>query len=240
MSVHKEDESKNFENLAYQILQKNSDISIENEDEASRDNADLPLPNPDLPPVNPPKPSDVKDPPSPLEFPPAKEPDVKHPPIKEPEVMAHAESAPTFLEIYTDGSCSGNPGPGGWAAIMLYGTHKKQFSGGELLTTNNKMELKAAIEGLKGITKENIPVKVYTDSLYVKNGITEWIHKWKLTNFNKIANRELWEELSDISSKFKIEWNWVQAHNGNEYNEAADKLAKSESGKVKHARDIIA
>ena len=140
---------------------------------------------------------------------------------------------PEFLEIYTDGACSGNPGPGGWGAVMLYGKHEKRISGGEKLTTNNKMELKAAIEGLKNITKPDIKVKIYTDSVYVQKGITEWIFSWKKKNFKDVKNVELWKELDQMASKFKIEWNWVKAHNGDKYNEIADSLAREESCKYK-------
>jgi ribonuclease HI len=146
--------------------------------------------------------------------------------------MEKAEE-PEFLEIYTDGACSGNPGPGGWGAVMLYGKYEKRISGGEKDTTNNKMELFAAIQGLKSVTRNDIKIKVYTDSTYVLKGITEWISGWKKKNFKDVKNVELWKELDAISSKFSIEWNWVKAHNGNKYNEIADTLAREESLKFK-------
>lgn len=133
------------------------------------------------------------------------------------------------LEIYTDGACSGNPGPGGWAAVMIYGEHRKEVSGGEKLTTNNKMELLAAINGLKMVTREDVPIKIFTDSLYLKNGITDWIKAWKNKNFKDVKNSNLWQELDEIANRFKIEWNWVKAHNGNVENERADALARQEA-----------
>ncbi len=133
-----------------------------------------------------------------------------------------------FVEIYTDGACLGNPGPGGWAAILLWDDHQKEISGFEADTTNNKMELKAAIEALK-LLKRNVLVKIYTDSNYLKNGITLWIHKWLRTDWNRgaVKNKELWVELYNLSTQFEIQWHWVKAHNGNLYNEHVDKLAKT-------------
>lgn len=234
MSIVEENDKKKAEESAPKASSCNSKTGNELEEEVSQDFPETPVRAPEIPPVKPPKPSDIQDPTEPI---PVEDPEGKIPPVKEPQIDASASidtsPQPEFLEIYTDGACSGNPGPGGWAAVMLYGSHKKEISGGEILTTNNKMELKAAIEGLKNVIKENIPIKIYTDSLYVKNGITDWIHNWKLNDFKKVANRELWEELYDISNKFNVEWNWVQSHNGNTYNERADKLARAESMKIK-------
>jgi ribonuclease HI len=133
-----------------------------------------------------------------------------------------------FIEIYTDGACFGNPGPGGWAAVLIWNGNLKEILGSENNTTNNKMELRAAIEALK-VLKRKMPLKLYTDSLYLKKGITEWITLWLKNDWNKgkVKNKELWSELHELTKEFEIEWHWVKAHNGNKYNELADKLAKS-------------
>ena len=134
--------------------------------------------------------------------------------------------------IYTDGACSGNPGPGGWGAVLYYGDTKKEIYGGEKLSTNNKMELQAAIEALK-ILKKNLSVKVilYTDSSYVKNGITSWIANWEKNNWRTsskapVKNKELWFELNELNKSLDIEWRWIKGHSGNEGNEIADTLAR--------------
>ena len=129
--------------------------------------------------------------------------------------------------IYTDGACSGNPGPGGYGAIILNEEERFEVKGGEKLTTNNKMELKAAIEALKRVLSEEAKVTVYTDSEYLKKGITEWIFNWKRKNYKDVKNDAMWRELDSISSKLKVEWHWVKAHAGNKYNEEADALARS-------------
>ncbi len=136
---------------------------------------------------------------------------------------------PKLVEIFTDGACSGNPGPGGWGVYLKYGGSSKKLSGSEADTTNNRMELKAAIEALKAL-KYSCRVKLYTDSNYVKNGINEWIYKWKANNWyrNKkelVKNVDLWKQLDDLRDKHDIEWIWVKGHNNNEGNEIADKLA---------------
>ena len=135
-----------------------------------------------------------------------------------------------MITIYTDGSCLENPGNGGWAAIIFMSNEKIIISGRKKNTTNNQMELMAAIEALKKIPKDQ-EVQMYTDSKYVKMGITEWIKKWsqndwKTSSKQKVKNIELWKELNDISKKHKIEWHWVKAHAGNPNNEEADELAK--------------
>jgi ribonuclease HI len=135
------------------------------------------------------------------------------------------EEKPIVYEIYTDGACSGNPGPGGYAAIILNNGEITEVSGGEKLTTNNKMELMGAISALKSVPKE-ASIKIYTDSLYVQKGITEWIANWKRKNFKDVKNTELWKELDSLSSNLNIEWHWVKAHSGNKHNEMADALAK--------------
>ena len=135
-----------------------------------------------------------------------------------------------MIKIYTDGSCLENPGKGGWAAIIFMNNEKIIISGRKKNTTNNQMELMAAIEALKKIPKDQ-EVQMFTDSKYVKIGITEWIKKWsqndwKTSSKQKVKNIELWKELNDISKKHKIEWHWVKAHAGNPNNEEVDELAK--------------
>ena len=133
------------------------------------------------------------------------------------------------ITIFTDGACSGNPGKGGWGAVLLYQDNEKYLSGSEELTTNNKMELKATIEALKAI-KQPSKIKLYTDSQYVKNGITEWIiswkkNGWKTANKKTVSNKELWIELDENVNFHNVEWFWVKGHSGDYYNEIADKLA---------------
>ena len=135
-------------------------------------------------------------------------------------------------KIYTDGACSGNPGPGGWAAIILDGSKQFSVSGSEKNTTNNRMELMAPIMALKKIKKKS-EITIFTDSKYVKDGITEWINKWKLNswkNSNKkpVKNKDLWVKLDNACLKHKINWKWVKAHAANKYNNLVDKLAVSE------------
>ena len=135
-----------------------------------------------------------------------------------------------MIKIYTDGSCLKNPGNGGWAAIIFMNNEKIIISGCKKNTTNNQMELMAAIEALKKIPKDQ-EVQMFTDSKYVKMGITEWIKKWsqndwKTSSKQRVKNIELWKELNDISKKHKIEWHWVKAHAGNPNNEEVDELAK--------------
>ena len=133
-------------------------------------------------------------------------------------------------KIYTDGACSGNPGPGGWGAVIFdQKDNQKNISGSEKNTTNNRMELLAAIMALKKI-KTNSEIKIYTDSIYVKNGITEWIVKWKENgwkNANKkpVKNKDLWIKLDALCQKNEINWKWVKGHSINKYNNLADKLA---------------
>ncbi|MHC3897746.1 UNVERIFIED_CONTAM: ribonuclease HI [Wolbachia endosymbiont of Nasonia longicornis] len=134
------------------------------------------------------------------------------------------------VTIYTDGACLGNPGLGGWAAIILFQNHRKNIFGREENTTNNKMELTAVINGLKTL-KFPCNINLYTDSLYVKHGITEWINKWKMngwktSNKKSVKNIELWKELDNVALQHEINWKWVKAHNGDKYNEEADSLAR--------------
>lgn len=131
--------------------------------------------------------------------------------------------------IYTDGACSGNPGPGGWGAILCYGGHEKELSGAAPDTTNNRMELMAAIEALKAL-KNPCTVKLYTDSTYVQKGITEWLPGWKARGWKTAAkkpvkNADLWMELDEAARPHKISWRWVKGHSGHEYNDRADVLA---------------
>ena len=134
------------------------------------------------------------------------------------------------VRLITDGSCLGNPGPGGWACILRHGTHKKEMYGCSPQTTNNRMELTAAIEGLRSL-KERCQVEIVTDSEYVKNGITTWIHGWKrkgwITSAKKpVVNRDLWEELDDLVSGHQTEWVWTKGHASHEDNNRCDELAQ--------------
>ena len=133
------------------------------------------------------------------------------------------------VTIYTDGACSGNPGKGGWGAILIYAKEKKYMSGSKQLTTNNQMELTATIEALKAILKPS-NIALYTDSQYVKNGITSWIFNWKkngwkTANKKPVANKDLWIELEKYVDFHSVDWFWVKGHSGDHYNEIADKLA---------------
>ena len=135
-----------------------------------------------------------------------------------------------MIKIYTDGSCIGNPGQGGWAAIILNEGEKTEIKGSKKDTTNNQMELLAPIEALKKIPKGS-KVQIFTDSKYVKSGITEWIHNWKkngwkTTNKKEVSNKELWTELDQLNSEFEINWNWVKAHSTDKLNNEVDLLAR--------------
>lgn len=131
--------------------------------------------------------------------------------------------------IYTDGACKGNPGPGGWGAWLRAGVHEKELWGGEPLTTNNRMELTAVIEAL-ALLKQPSRVMVYTDSGYVKDGITSWIHGWKARGWTTadrkpVKNVDLWQKLDALRSRHQVEWRWVKGHAGDPGNERADQLA---------------
>ena len=135
-----------------------------------------------------------------------------------------------MIKIYTDGSCIGNPGNGGWAAIIIKDEKKTQIKGSKKNTTNNQMELLAPIKALKKISKGR-KVQIFTDSKYVKSGITEWIHNWKkngwkTANKQKVKNKELWEELDLLANEFEISWNWVKAHSTDKLNNEVDLLAR--------------
>ena len=135
-----------------------------------------------------------------------------------------------IIKIYTDGSCLGNPGKGGWAAIILIEEKKIKIKGRKKNTTNNQMELMASIQALKKIPSGK-KIEIYTDSKYVKMGITEWIKNWKKNNWKtsskkKVKNIELWKELDNLSEKHQIKWSWVKGHSGNVFNEEVDQLAR--------------
>jgi len=135
------------------------------------------------------------------------------------------------VEIYTDGACSGNPGPGGWGAILLFKTERRELSGGETPTTNNRMELMAAIGALEAL-KRACDVHLHTDSMYLKDGITKWVHGWKKNGWKTadkkpVKNVDLWQRLELAAAKHKVSWHWVRGHDGHELNEAADALARA-------------
>jgi ribonuclease HI len=134
------------------------------------------------------------------------------------------------VTIYTDGACSGNPGPGGWGAILISGEHRKELNGGEAETTNNRMELTAAIEALNAL-KRPCMVALYTDSVYVRDGITKWIHGWRRNGWRTadkkpVKNAELWQALEQALKRHKVDWHWVKGHAGHPENERADELAR--------------
>ena len=134
------------------------------------------------------------------------------------------------VEIFTDGACSGNPGPGGWGAILRSGEHEKELSGGEFDTTNNRMELMAAISALEEL-KASSQIDLHTDSTYVKDGITKWIHNWERNGWktaakNPVKNVDLWKRLKAALSRHDVSWHWVKGHAGHPDNERADELAR--------------
>lgn len=138
------------------------------------------------------------------------------------------------VRIYTDGACSGNPGPGGWGAILISGSARKEISGGEERTTNNRMELRAAIEALSELKRPS-EVDLYTDSAYLKNGITTWIKAWKKNGWRRrvgkrslpVKNEDLWRELDRLTARHRVTFHWVAGHAGDPENERADELARS-------------
>ncbi len=138
---------------------------------------------------------------------------------------------PERIEIYTDGACRGNPGPGGWAATLSLGEHFRELSGAEAATTNNRMELTAVIEALSALKRES-RVRVFTDSEYVRRGITEWLKAWKARDWRTadkkpVKNRDLWERLDAAAARHDIEWRWVKGHSGVPGNERVDALANA-------------
>lgn len=148
---------------------------------------------------------------------------------------------PELVEIYTDGACSGNPGPGGWGVLLRCGGSEKELFGGEPATTNNRMELKAVIEAL-GALKRPVAARVHTDSQYVQKGISEWIHNWKRRGWktadNKpVKNDDLWRELDKLAAGHRIEWIWVKGHAGHVENERVDQLARRGVDQVRAGRN---
>jgi ribonuclease HI len=142
-----------------------------------------------------------------------------------------------LVEAFTDGACKGNPGPGGWGVLLRMGSHEKELSGGESLTTNNRMELTAAIEALNALTKP-CRVKLSTDSRYVMDGLTKWIHGWrrngwKTADKKPVKNAELWQALLTASERHRVEWEWVKGHAGHPENERADKLASDAANEAR-------
>ena len=145
--------------------------------------------------------------------------------------MSDTKSAPhvPHIVIYTDGACKGNPGPGGWGAVLRSGSHEKQIHGGEKLTTNNRMEISAVIFALRSL-KQRSTVELWTDSQYVQQGVTEWLEGWKKRGWrtaskDPVKNADLWQELDALLPDHEISWHWVRGHNGHPGNELADQLA---------------
>lgn len=140
------------------------------------------------------------------------------------------------VSIYTDGACKGNPGPGGWGVLLRMGRHEKELSGGEAETTNNRMELRAAIEGLSALT-EPCRVDLYSDSKYVLDGITRWVDGWKKRGWvtaskKPVRNAELWHDLIEVASRHEVSWHWVKGHSGHAENERVDRLASDEADRI--------
>ncbi len=138
--------------------------------------------------------------------------------------------------MYVDGACRGNPGPGGWGVYLLFKGKERELSGAQAETTNNQMELMAAIQGLNALSR-SCQVAVYTDSVYVKNGITEWIHSWRKNNWKgasrkPVKNQELWRELDAATQRHEVEWHWVKGHSGHPLNDRVDELAKTAIDKL--------
>lgn len=142
------------------------------------------------------------------------------------------------VTIYSDGACEPNPGKGGWAALLIYKSQKKEISGSEIYSTNNRMELTAAIQALEAL-KEPCEVEFYTDSIYLKRGITEWLPAWRKRNWKrksgKLKNVELWKSLDALLEDHQIKWNWVRGHAGNLYNQRVDYLARKAIREIKKA-----
>ena len=157
---------------------------------------------------------------------------------------------PKQVTIFTDGSCEGNPGPGGWAGILLSGVHRKEISGGESATTNNRMELLAAIESLAAL-KEPCQVELFTDSQYLRDGIDRWVAGWKRNGWRTrdkkpVKNEDLWRRLDALVARQQIVWKWVKGHAGHEHNERCDELARVQVAPIKrtptpaHLRQMLA
>ncbi len=154
--------------------------------------------------------------------------------------MTSEDTARTKITVFTDGACSGNPGPGGWGAILTSGEHRKELNGGEAVTTNNRMELMAAIAALEEIKKPS-HVELHTDSVYLRDGITKWIHGWKRKGWrtadgSAVKNIELWQRLELAAARHKMDWRWLKGHAGHVENERADVLAREALAPFKRKR----
>jgi ribonuclease HI len=152
----------------------------------------------------------------------------------------HEEPAEQRIIIHTDGACSGNPGPGGWGAILEWGDHKREIKGGEPHTTNNRMELMAAISALEAL-KRSCTVDLHTDSQYLRDGIMKWIHGWKRNGWKTadkkpVKNVDLWQRLEQALSRHKVRWHWVRGHAGHDLNERADELAREAIAELRAAK----
>jgi len=146
---------------------------------------------------------------------------------------------PKRVTIHTDGACDGNPGPGGWAALLQYGAHLRELAGGEPATTNNRMELQAAISALSAL-KESCEVTLLTDSEYLRQGITEWLPRWRANNWRTIErkpvkNDDLWRQLHEAASKHRVKWEWIRGHDGHADNERCDQLARAEVTRIRRS-----
>lgn len=144
--------------------------------------------------------------------------------------MSDTGTGDKFVDAYTDGACSGNPGPGGWGVLLRWNGVEKELKGGEPDTTNNRMELMAAISALESL-KRSVPIRLHTDSQYVKNGITTWIHGWKKNGWrtaskDPVKNEDLWRRLDELVARHQVEFHWVKGHAGHPENERADQLAR--------------
>jgi ribonuclease HI len=153
--------------------------------------------------------------------------------------LTEREGATGRVVIHTDGACSGNPGPGGWGAILEWGDHRREIKGGEPHTTNNRMELMAAISALEAL-KRPCDVDIHTDSQYLRQGITEWIHNWKRNGWRNAAkkpvlNADLWRRLDAAVARHNVHWHWVRGHSGHDLNERADELAREAIAEMRAA-----
>ena len=148
-----------------------------------------------------------------------------------------SDAAPGHVVVHTDGACSGNPGPGGWGVILQWNGHTRELKGGEPHTTNNRMELMAAISALESL-KRPVTVHIHTDSQYLRDGITKWIHGWRRNGWRTadrkpVKNAELWQELIEAAAPHRIEWHWVKGHSGHPENDRVDALACAEADKLR-------
>ncbi len=150
-----------------------------------------------------------------------------------------ADKTATLVSVYTDGACSGNPGPGGWGAILKWAGHERELKGGDPYTTNNRMELMAAIAALEGL-KRSCSVDLHTDSQYLRQGITNWIHSWKRNGWRTadkkpVKNADLWRRLESAIERHEVRWHWVKGHAGHDLNERADELAREAIAEMRTA-----